>query len=319
MGKKKQASRDGEKAAPRENVEIDSNLSPLRDAPPSGENAPADGLYLCEPPRGSRIPLYDAVIWIASKGGSIALDTTPLDQPVRYTPTNGPSHWKFYGWVCVQPLSALDSAMVELLDAIHRGKLSVEARRGRSPSSPREPVPAGEFGSLADIPFGCAPFELIFGTERYLDEGYLESGERSAEIRNRWDVFWNGLVMADEAILRLWPEMAASNGAHAELAGAVTARRGRPPSIPWEMVYDEIIRLMDFNGPFSDDDPSWNTQACLEKEISQFISNKFGENAPAKSEVVWGKASGDGQKRPISNFRPIAANCGRHCCAFPPT
>ena len=50
---------------------------------------------------------------------------------------------------------------------------------------------------------------------------------------------------------------------------------GRPPVVNWEMVGEEVFRLMDLHSEFSVDDPDWNTQACLEAAIANFCRNKF--------------------------------------------
>jgi hypothetical protein len=64
------------------------------------------------------------------------------------------------------------------------------------------------------------------------------------------------------------------------------SKRGRKPAINWDMVDAEVFRLMDYHGPFSRDDPTWNAQARLEKEITKFISEKWGrEKAPEKTAI----------------------------------
>jgi hypothetical protein len=52
-------------------------------------------------------------------------------------------------------------------------------------------------------------------------------------------------------------------------------RGGRPPAVNWEMVEQEVFRLMEENGEFSVDDPDWNAQARLEEGIGDFCQNKF--------------------------------------------
>ena len=47
------------------------------------------------------------------------------------------------------------------------------------------------------------------------------------------------------------------------------------------MVDEEVSKLMDFHGPFSDDDPKWNAQARLEEAIR----DKFGLEAEAESTI----------------------------------
>ena len=70
-----------------------------------------------------------------------------------------------------------------------------------------------------------------------------------------------------------------------DLTGVVTAAvepaaaphpGGRPPVVNWEMVGEEVVRLMNDNGEFSVDDPEWNAQARLESAIADFCETKFG-------------------------------------------
>src|SRR5262249_32572244 len=63
-------------------------------------------------------------------------------------------------------------------------------------------------------------------------------------------------------------------------------KRGRTPVIDWNMVDDEVSRLMNYHGAFDLADPKWNCQARLEKEIRKFISNTFGpEKVPVPSTI----------------------------------
>jgi hypothetical protein len=59
-------------------------------------------------------------------------------------------------------------------------------------------------------------------------------------------------------------------------------RGGAAPIADWEMVDQEVFRLMDENGEFIDADPQWNAQARLEKAISDYCETAFhtrpGEN-----------------------------------------
>jgi hypothetical protein len=55
-------------------------------------------------------------------------------------------------------------------------------------------------------------------------------------------------------------------------------RRGPPPKYAWDTIREETFRLMDHHGDFSDDDPKWNRQACLEKALLLFCANKFGKD-----------------------------------------
>jgi hypothetical protein len=50
---------------------------------------------------------------------------------------------------------------------------------------------------------------------------------------------------------------------------------GRRPVVDWKMVREEVFRLMDYHGEFSDNDPEWNAQARLEEAIADFCENKL--------------------------------------------
>jgi hypothetical protein len=49
-------------------------------------------------------------------------------------------------------------------------------------------------------------------------------------------------------------------------------RGGRPPAYDWTAIKNAVIELMDENGDFSIDDPTWNAQARLEA----VLNDKFG-------------------------------------------
>jgi hypothetical protein len=55
------------------------------------------------------------------------------------------------------------------------------------------------------------------------------------------------------------------------------AKGGRPPKFDRAAVAEEVDRLMDHHGDFSQDDPEWNAQARL----TEAIIRKFGEAAPS--------------------------------------
>jgi hypothetical protein len=61
-------------------------------------------------------------------------------------------------------------------------------------------------------------------------------------------------------------------------------RRGRTPSINWEVVDVEVFRLMDYHGEFMTGDPNWNVKARLEEEIRNFIETKF-DTKPTTSTI----------------------------------
>jgi hypothetical protein len=62
---------------------------------------------------------------------------------------------------------------------------------------------------------------------------------------------------------------------------------GRPPVVNWEMVDEEVFRLMNDNGEFSVDDPEWNAQARLEEAIGDFCENKFEKRPSETAETTF--------------------------------
>jgi hypothetical protein len=73
---------------------------------------------------------------------------------------------------------------------------------------------------------------------------------------------------------------------------------GRPPVANWEMVEEEVFRLMNDNGEFSVDDPEWNAQARLEEAIGDFCENKF-EKRPSETVIR------DNIRKPLERWRQL--------------
>jgi hypothetical protein len=78
----------------------------------------------------------------------------------------------------------------------------------------------------------------------------------------------------ENALPQWWREASAEEG--------TPTRRGPPPKYAWDAIREEAFRLMNHHGDFSDDNPAWDRQACLEKELLLFCANKFGKE-PAPS------------------------------------
>jgi hypothetical protein len=175
-------------------------------------------------------------------------------------------------------------------NAIRSGKVPVRGRRGNG--------------------YDCIP---QFGSEFERIEQYL--GPKAGV-----DILLNRIIIPPSAEFRLWPHMNAGilpalavayddgpagnfveveadsravekwlrenamprgwQGAAAE-EGTPT-RRGPPPKYAWDAIREEAFRLMNHHGDFSDDNPAWDRQACLEKELLLFCANKFGKE-PAPS------------------------------------
>jgi hypothetical protein len=53
-------------------------------------------------------------------------------------------------------------------------------------------------------------------------------------------------------------------------------RPGRPPIHDWPAIEKKAKDLMDYHSDFSEDDPEWNKQACLERALLKFCSETFG-------------------------------------------
>jgi hypothetical protein len=68
-----------------------------------------------------------------------------------------------------------------------------------------------------------------------------------------------------------------------ELSGKAAKKLGRPPEYPWGEIEAETVRLMDYNGDFTVDDPGWK-QARLEKELLEFCARKI-QREPSESQL----------------------------------
>ena len=77
--------------------------------------------------------------------------------------------------------------------------------------------------------------------------------------------------------VKVCPPAAVTN---AEEPGADRDLGGHSPVVDWEMVDQEVYYLMDYHGEFSADDPEWNTQAQLEKAISDYCETTFHVRPP---------------------------------------
>ena len=86
-----------------------------------------------------------------------------------------------------------------------------------------------------------------------------------------YTVEWNDVTVGRVDVLRLWPEAPSS-----------LRKAGRVPILEWAMVETETLRLMDHNGEFSADDPTWNSQARLEATLFEFCQTTF-DKEPAIS------------------------------------
>jgi hypothetical protein len=62
-------------------------------------------------------------------------------------------------------------------------------------------------------------------------------------------------------------------------------RVGRPGAVNWQLVEEEVFRLMDDHGEFVPEDPKWNAQARLEETIDNFIRSKFDKELNVPSTI----------------------------------
>jgi hypothetical protein len=98
------------------------------------------------------------------------------------------------------------------------------------------------------------------GPLKYADE-YPEQGQATDSV-----TFVGAVVHRDS--LRRWLT---------ELSTIPAPRkRGPKPKFDWAMIEREAVRLMDYHGDFSADDPAWNAQARLETELLTFCGLRFG-------------------------------------------
>jgi hypothetical protein len=72
----------------------------------------------------------------------------------------------------------------------------------------------------------------------------------------------------------------------ATLRGSVRGRRGAKPRYDWSAAQSKARELMEYNGPFSPDDPDWDCQAQLEKEMTKYFEELLGPDAvPSESTI----------------------------------
>jgi hypothetical protein len=92
-----------------------------------------------------------------------------------------------------------------------------------------------------------------------------------------WDL--ENMSLRRRDVLKLWPAPTAAVGRDEPGTKALLGKKGRKPKIDWQMVDAAMTGLMELHGEFSLDDPDWNSQACLERAVGDYIDKKFGENA----------------------------------------
>lgn len=150
-------------------------------------------------PRGARISFYRAAEWLATEGGARSLDMTPTRVWGSYADVTGVDDWVAYG-PSDELVQAWEDAVAELLTAIHDGRLPVRGWWDGRVDRPLEPISPDEFGDYIANPYRHVPLELMLGEKRYV---VFESD--TAEIRNRGQVFWSGLVVSSDDLLALEP------------------------------------------------------------------------------------------------------------------
>jgi hypothetical protein len=71
----------------------------------------------------------------------------------------------------------------------------------------------------------------------------------------------------------------------ADLSGKASGKkRGPRDAYPWQKIEAKMIRLMDYYGDFSADDPKWNAQARLEEKLTAFCEGEC-RRSPSPSQL----------------------------------
>jgi hypothetical protein len=64
-----------------------------------------------------------------------------------------------------------------------------------------------------------------------------------------------------------------------ELSGkASEKKRGPRDAYPWRKIEGKLIKLMDYHGDFTADDPKWNFRARLEEKLMAFCEKECGQS-----------------------------------------
>ena len=93
------------------------------------------------------------------------------------------------------------------------------------------------------------------------------SGLRRAVLRDRQrgalDIGYNSVLVPVPGFLKSFPATAEPK-----------SKRGRPPSIQYDVLKSEFLRLMDHHGDLSSDDPDWKSNDNVIEALQRFYSEK---------------------------------------------
>lgn len=172
-----------------------------------------------------RLPLQRAVDWILSECG-----TKILDERFVYGEKDDGDGDKFRNYSKEYSRAAL-RAVNELLGKIHDGQLKARGYPDGDASRGRKEIPADEFPDTAtDSPYGVS-LEVLLPSDQPKRHLVFED---SAQLRYFRTVYWSGIVISGDDVLRLWPFAAPSQSAQ---------RSGPKPGAP-QTVLPRVIEEM---------------------------------------------------------------------------
>jgi hypothetical protein len=142
---------------------------------------------------------------------------------------------------------------------------------------------------LPEFPGGIAPAAMLCKIEpgELADMTLVVDGARDwlgpTQFANEYPEIGQGTnsvsfvgVTVHRELLRRWL---------ADLSGkASDKKRGPRDAYPWQKIQAKIIRLMDYYGDFSADDPEWNAQARLEEKLMAFCEEEC-RRSPSPSQL----------------------------------
>jgi hypothetical protein len=136
---------------------------------------------------------------------------------------------------------------------------------GIAPPSMVRKIEPSELAELTLVVDGARDW---LGPTQFADE-YPEIGQGTNSVR------FVGVVIHRES-LRRWL---------ADLSGKASGRKQGPrDAYPWQKMEAQLIRLMDYHGDFSADDPEWDSQARLEEKLMAFCQQEC-RRSPSESQL----------------------------------
>jgi hypothetical protein len=144
---------------------------------------------VAKPERAGFMPLFQAALWIATRGGSVLFDP------------ESELHWQ--------------SAYAELIDAMSTGEVRVTGIR----DNVRQAIDGAIFaGCRVDYPYQDAPISLILSDDFYIQSyPYIDDehwrGGFDDSFQNRRETRWKQMMVAKADVARLWPFTRLQTGA----------------------------------------------------------------------------------------------------------